>query len=500
MIRSTKYIPLTFVSSATEKERLIRNTMLLLHFARHSSKSVPLSHYIDGTQYGFNASAKETGTNRYVRISDISDGDINWENVPFCDCDDPESYLLKKHDIVVARTGGTTGKSYMVSTTPQGSIYAGYLIRLRANTDTNPQFLSVFLNSYLYWSQITSLNRDEFRPSVNAEKLKNLHLPMFDRSLQDRIAGISSGEIGQDEASFVEVLASVLLKRSKHDSVVAEIENQQFLLAKLRKAILLEAIQGKLTASWRTTQLDVEPAIHLLRRIQAEKTRLTAAKKLRTGKSIAKIDPTEIPFDIPTSWEWVRLIDLAEKTGSGSTPAGGKSAYAESGIPFLRSQNVHNDGLVLRDVARITTAIHKRMEGTTVVPNDLLLNITGGSIGRCAIVADEIKEANVNQHVAIIRPVIRSTGKYLHSVILSPYFQRKIEEAQTGAGREGLPKNKMDRITIPLPPLAEQTAIVERVDALMEKCRELEIEIEHSRQQAKFLLQAILKEAFASTV
>ena len=104
---------------------------------------------------------------------------------------------------------------------------------------------------------------------------------------------------------------------------------------------------------------------------------------------------------------------------------------------------------------------------------------------------------HVNQHVAIIRPVLRPSGKYLHAVILSPYFQGKIEEAQTGAGREGLPKNKMDRIVIPLPPLAEQAAIVERVEALMTTCRALEAEIEHARVHAAHLLQAVLKEAFA---
>jgi type I restriction enzyme S subunit len=201
-----------------------------------------------------------------------------------------------------------------------------------------------------------------------------------------------------------------------------------------------------------------------------------------------------------SSWGWVRLIELCEKTGSGSTPSGGKTAYSESGIPFLRSQNVHDDGLFLDDVAKISAAIHKRMEGTTVFPNDLLLNITGGSIGRCAVVSNEIKEANVNQHVAIIRPMLRPFGKFLHAVILSPYFQGKIQEAQTGAGREGLPKNKMDRFVIPLPPQAEQAAIVARVDSLLGSSRLLAAEIAHTRTHAAQLLQAVLEEAFASTV
>jgi type I restriction enzyme S subunit len=113
------------------------------------------------------------------------------------------------------------------------------------------------------------------------------------------------------------------------------------------------------------------------------------------------------------------------------------------------------------------------------------------------VVSSEIDEANVNQHVAIIRPIIRPSNAHLHAVILSPYFQGKIEEAQTGAGREGLPKGKMDRIPIPLPPLAEQAAIVERIESLMATCRELAAEIERSRTHAADLLQAVLKEAFA---
>ncbi|MEM9481516.1 MAG: hypothetical protein AAGA58_17845, partial [Verrucomicrobiota bacterium] len=150
-----KYIPLTFVTSDTEKERLIRNTILLLHFGLKAQEEVSLAHYIEGTQYGFNASARESGTNRFVRISDISHGEIDWDTVPYCECADPDGYLLRDHDLIVARTGGTTGKSYMVNSPPKDSIFAGYLIRIRANEDTNPSFLSVFLNSYFYWGQIT---------------------------------------------------------------------------------------------------------------------------------------------------------------------------------------------------------------------------------------------------------------------------------------------------------------------------------------------------------
>ena len=278
-----------------------------------------------------------------------------------------------------------------------------------------------------------------------------------------------------------------------------EITHQETLLTKLKQAILQEAIQGKLTADWRKENLGVEPASQLLERIQKEKQQLIAEKKIRKEKPLPSITPEEIPFEIPDSWEWCRLGDLCEKTGSGSTPRGGKTAYVSSGIPFLRSQNVYNAGVVLDGLVYIPESTHTRMRGTVVYPRDVLLNITGGSIGRSAIVHDEFDEANINQHVSIIRPVERDMGQFVHKVLISSYFQNMIVEVQTGAGREGLPKNKMDRILIPTPSLDEQVAIIERVDSLMDFCRQLETEIKHSRTHAENLLQTVLKEAFTAT-
>ena len=165
-----------------------------------------------------------------------------------------------------------------------------------------------------------------------------------------------------------------------------EIAHQETLLTKLKQAILQEAIQGKLTADWRKENSDVEPASQLLERIQKEKQRLIAEKKIRKEKPLPPITPEEIPFEIPDSWAWCRMGDLCEKTGSGSTPRGGKTAYVSSGIPFLRSQNIYNDGVVLDGLVYIPESTHTRMSGTVVYPRDVLLNITGGSIGRSAIV------------------------------------------------------------------------------------------------------------------
>jgi type I restriction enzyme, S subunit len=138
------------------------------------------------------------------------------------------------------------------------------------------------------------------------------------------------------------------------------------------------------------------------------------------------------------------------------------------------------------------------MSGTIVRPADLLLCITGGSIGRCCRVSDDFGEANVSQHVAIIRVAIDGLQDYLHRLILSQYFQAFIVDEQTGAGRGGLPKNRMDRIPVALPPLSEQYRIVAKVDELMALCERLEAQLTAAQTESRRLLDSTLSVALAA--
>lgn len=171
----------------------------------------------------------------------------------------------------------------------------------------------------------------------------------------------------------------------------------------------------------------------------------------------------EIPFDVPEGWEWCRLLPLTIKIGAGSTPTGGAAVYSTSGIKFIRSQNVYDDGLVLTDVAYISEEINQKKSGSIVKPKDILLNITGGSIGRCALVPDNFDIANVNQHVIIIRLVNPELRKYLHDVITSPYIQEQILSRQVGSGRGGLSAETLSTFLIPLPPMNEQVSIIKKL-------------------------------------
>ncbi|OIN92449.1 MAG: hypothetical protein AUJ20_07925 [Comamonadaceae bacterium CG1_02_60_18] len=259
-------------------------------------------------------------------------------------------------------------------------------------------------------------------------------------------------------------------------------------VARLRELILTLAVQGKLVPQ----DPKDEPASALLKKIRAEKDRQILEGKIKRDRPLAEIAAEEKPFGLPTGWEWVRLNSLLQKIGAGSTPLGGREVYVPSGVKFLRSQNVWDDGLRLNAVAYIKPATHAKMAGTVVVANDLLFNITGASIGRCAIVPSNFDEANVSQHVTIVRTVLPALNAFLHKVLVSRHVQQAVMDVQVGVSREGLSIAKLGQFLIPVPPLAEQSRIVTRVEELMRLCDSLEAKGQLEATQHAQLVSTLL--------
>ena len=478
------YVPLTFISDQEEIKKQIRNTLILIHLFEKYNTPIRLEKLIEGTQYGYNASALQSGKNKFLRISDIHESRVNWDTVPFCNCADEETYLLKKDDILIARTGGTTGKSFKIDNPPEHSIYAGYLIRIRAKQEVNPDYIDLFLHSFAYWSQIVNLNERNFRPKANAENLKSLTLPDCLKNIQDDVVRISKGESIKGYEKLYAEIEKALNEYDNTQEVQKLFSDQLAQLENLNQAILQEAVQGKLV---KQNPKD-EPASELLKRIKTEKSKI--AKK---EKPLPPIKPEEIPFEIPENWIWCRLGEICSKIGSGSTPKG--SNYSNNGFPFFRSQNIYNESLVYDDIKFVSEEVQKLMNGTIVLANDILLNITGGSMGRCALVPDDFEEGNVSQHVCIIRPM-KINRSYFHKIVLSPYFQKLIFSSTTGAGREGLPKYNLERFLISLPPLSEQKRIVAEIEKQFAKTKQLKEHITANQQATEQLLKALLHQAF----
>lgn len=165
------------------------------------------------------------------------------------------------------------------------------------------------------------------------------------------------------------------------------------------------------------------------------------------------------------AWPAVRAKFAVHKIGSGKTPLGGATAYVPSGIMLLRSQNVHFDGLRLDDVVFIDDDIDAQMASTRVQTGDVLLNITGASIGRCTVVPQGCGPANVNQHVCILRPnPDRVEARLLNMALQSAPLQHAIFAGENGSSREGLTFEQVGDFRIGLPPLRDQRAIADYLD------------------------------------
>lgn len=143
----------------------------------------------ESIQYGYNAPAQSFGRIKMVRISDIQDGKVIWELVPFCNIHETEiaDYILKKNDILFARTGGTVGKSYLVKDVPEESIYAGYLIRTRYSQSLCPEYMKYFMESALYWTQLKNGTIATAQPNCNGKTLAKMLLPLPPLAEQKRI-------------------------------------------------------------------------------------------------------------------------------------------------------------------------------------------------------------------------------------------------------------------------------------------------------------------------
>lgn len=161
----------------------------------------------------------------------------------------------------------------------------------------------------------------------------------------------------------------------------------------------------------------------------------------------------------------LRIKDFTTKVGSGVTPKGGAEVYQTSGIPLFRSQNVTDDGFLLDDIAYISQDIDNMMQGSRVKADDVLLNITGASIGRCYYTPSTFKGGNVNQHVCIIRPKKSSVlPKYLHYCLISPIGKELIKLSQNGANREGLTIEDIKNFAFNIPSITEQDKIITYLD------------------------------------
>ena len=259
----------------------------------------------------------------------------------------------------------------------------------------------------------------------------------------------------------------------------------------LKNSILQMAVQGKLVPQ----DPNDEPASVLLERIRAEKERLIKEKKIKREKNPSVIfkgtDNTpyekigdevrsladEVPFDIPDSWEWVRISSIAALVTKGTTPRGGNVAYSDNGIGFLRAENVAGlDRLDLSKLNHINEATHTGFLKRSILAADDVLITIAGTLGRTAIVKEENLPLNANQAVAIIRLVDSHSVdlRYLVYALNAPAIQDKLTAQKKITAIPNLTLEIISDCLVPIPPLNEQRRIVKHFALFVPQIAEYE--------------------------
>ena len=294
---------------------------------------------------------------------------------------------------------------------------------------------------------------------------------------------------GNEQEELLEKILSFKKGQSHLDS---EIINQKKLTTQLKQAILQEAIQGKLTEDWRKQNPDVEPASELLKRIKAEKAQLIKDKKIRKEKPLPPITEDEIPFELPEDWVWCRLDDLTTINGGFAFKS---SQYINEGVRVIRISDFNEDGFSNDKVVRYKYTYE--LEPYILKEENILMAMTGGTVGKSLLVKDLPEKMVVNQRVATINILSPISPAYINCVIPTNLVQDVIKEAKNSTN-DNISMGNIKGFLIPLPPLEEQTEIVAKVDLIKTKINDLGSEITQSEQHAQMLMQAVLKEAFES--
>jgi type I restriction enzyme S subunit len=388
----------------------------------------------------------------------------------------------KAGDFLVAEMDAKVGGYGFVPAELDGAIVSSHYYLFEVDAEKlHPEYLEVVSQAEILQRQIVAKGSTNYS-SIRPGSVLEWQIPVpEDLEIQKQIA------------------RNFRALQSNLSVVGAEITHQQSLLAKLKQAILQEAIQGKLTADWRAAHPDVEPASQLLHRIQAEKARLIAAKKLRPEKPLPKITPAEIPFDIPKDWEWCRLGKLLHSLQYGTA---NKCSYDSSkNTAILRIPNV-STGKLTTDDLKFTNLTKDEKEQYSLRKHDVLMIRSNGSrslVGSAVHFGEEASNYGYAGYLMRLRFPEEISSPFIVATLASRALRDQIEgPLRATVGINNVNTTEVSNLKIPLPPLAEQAAIVERVEALMTSCRALEAEIENARTHAAHLLQAVLKEAFAT--
>ncbi|MEJ8802144.1 restriction endonuclease subunit S [Pontibacter sp. H249] len=269
---------------------------------------------------------------------------------------------------------------------------------------------------------------------------------------------------------------------------------------KLRETILQLAVQGKLTATWRTQNPTIEPASELLKRIQAKKAQLVKEKMIKKEKPLELISEDEVPYSLPEGWVWCRLSNIILDTDAGKSPQCDNRSAAPDEFGFIKTTAIQSLQFLPNENKAILKADHANLK-YEIKPGDILITRAGprNRVGVvCAVTSTRDKLLLSDKTVRISLIAENQVNARFLAVTLSTGASGDFLESKKSGMADSQVNITQDNIKltpVALPPLAEQEAIVAKVDQLMLLCDELEQQIHQSKQEAEALMHAVVQEA-----
>lgn len=453
-----------------------------------------LGDLVGSPQYGFTASAtSDVGGPRFLRITDIKDGAVDWSSVPFCTASpsDFERFRLRDGDLVFARSGSVE-KAWRVRSAPD-AVFASYLLRGSPATDEVGAWLETYVKSPSYLAQVRRAAAGTGMSNVNAQKLAQFEVPIAPSGSMRRL---------------VEVTEHMLARSKK---AKASLDRIPGLLEKLKRSILAAAFRGDLTKDWREAHPDVEPAEALLRRIRAERrrrweeaelARLTARGKAPTDdlwrsryQEPVAPDLTDVP-ELPSGWRYASVDELTTRITSGSRAW---SQYYDRGVgTFIMAGNVRPGRLDLTERQAVDPPPGDAdCERSQVVIDDILITIVGANTGDVCRVPSELPEHYVCQSVALLRPVQAPTSTWLEKYLTSHSDgHRHLRRYAYGQGRPHLSFDQLRALPVAMPPALEAAQISEAIQERLAAHDRVLAMLANQTQRIASLDAAILSKAF----
>ncbi|CAH6869472.1 Type I restriction-modification system, specificity subunit S [Vibrio chagasii] len=258
---------------------------------------------------------------------------------------------------------------------------------------------------------------------------------------------------------------------------------------RLKQTILQLAVMGKLVPQDPTD----EPAAKLLERIAEEKAQLIKEKKIKKQKALPPIAEDEKPFELPNGWEWCRFGDLCKLVTSGSR--GWKAYYANTGATFIRSQDIKYDRVEFDERAYVQLPRSTEGKRTKVDVGNLLMTITGANVAKVAVVEEQMEEAYVSQHVALIKLIDSALIDYLHVWLTGSMGGRGLLLQSSYGAKPGLNLQNINELLVPLAPILELNRVVFKVRELLIICEQLKGSLKESQTTQLHLTDAIVEQA-----